>query len=748
MPVPYKNKKGDYIANVLLFIITSVIVFACANLVFNYLWLFKERTDLLKSGADTPADWYDFKTEYLLSSKHFPVFTSASLSFICGILFTWRVSENRKRAKQNKDVKGDARWETRKESIADSALKTINMKKLSEAEYAGVPLCRWGNTYLVDTSTTHTLGIGCTRSGKSQAIVMYMLYFMGNTKDKQNICVNDPKGELLEASYKFLKAAGYDIHILNLRDTSISNRYNPLTKIIEGYKRAQLTEDKDLSDVGADLNALTGAITFDKDAEAMWTESAKSLLNAMIYYLLEACYITGTLDKLSMYTVKSFFTEFGQTITDETGNQKNRLDELFKALPAGHLAKIAYATSNFSTGDTRSSIFATLSHNLDLWADEGIDRMTSGDDINFNNIIESNKPQAIFMVIPDDRKDRHKLASLFIDQLYQSMIDHLGVTRKGKMERRWNFILDEFANMIRIPDMDKKMTVSAGRNILFHLFIQSFGQLDDVYGESSKAIRESCGNLVYVYSMSKETNDYISDVLSKSTIEYRTYSGTLSESMKNSSQQLDAKSLMSPDELRLLKPGELIVIRQRHRPIFARFTFFYKLAHRSVSIYDVSGEPKHGKLSDLLPDFELLITRQEQHLSDVAAELEQEKKQKETSKPLSVDDVFYLYEHKKASRKPVQKKQEKPDEEKSEEQASDSSLQQSSHAERSNISPLKASISVANELSGGEFSEYLLAGDYVSIKKLINRLSIRNAEFKQQHADRLREYIEARKSAN
>lgn len=146
--------------------------------------------------------------------------------------------------------------------------------------------------------------------------------------------------------------------------------YNSLTKIIEEYKRAMRTEDKDLSGVSVNLNALTEAITYDKDAEATWTESAKSLLNAMMYYLLEACYIAGTLDKLSMYTVKSFFAEHCETFTDESGKQINKLDELFKSLPAGHLAKTAYAPLRFFMGDTRSSIFATLSHKLDLWAAE------------------------------------------------------------------------------------------------------------------------------------------------------------------------------------------------------------------------------------------------------------------------------------------------------------------------------------------------------------------------------------------
>lgn len=156
----------------------------------------------------------------------------------------------------------------------------------------------------------------------------------------------------------------------NYRDTNISDIYNSLTSIIGEYKRAMLTEDKDLSRVSVNLNILTETITFDKDADTLWTESAKSLLNAVIYYLLEDGYTTGTLDELSIHTVKSFFAEHCETFTDESGKQINKLDELFKSLPAGHLAKTAYAPLRFFMGDTRSSIFATLSHKLDLWTAE------------------------------------------------------------------------------------------------------------------------------------------------------------------------------------------------------------------------------------------------------------------------------------------------------------------------------------------------------------------------------------------
>jgi len=94
--------------------------------------------------------------------------------------------------------------------------------------------------------------------------------------------------------------------------------------------------------------------------------------------------------------------------------------------------------------------------------------------------------------LPDDEKETYySIASLFVHQLYTSLVeqaDKIG----GTLRQRVNFILEEFGNFTKIPNMDNKLTVSGSRNIRFNLFLQSFAQLDEKYGkEKSRIIRKN-----------------------------------------------------------------------------------------------------------------------------------------------------------------------------------------------------------------------------------------------------------------
>src|SRR5699024_9335824 len=97
----------------------------------------------------------------------------------------------------------------------------------------------------------------------------------------------------------------------------------------------------------------------------------------------------------------------------------------------------------------------------------------------------SNKPIAIFMIIPDYDSSRNTIASIFISQVYTNLARSASLTRGNKCHQRVKFRLDEFGNLPAIHDMDTNITVSLGRNILWELYVQGYSQLDAVYGKET-----------------------------------------------------------------------------------------------------------------------------------------------------------------------------------------------------------------------------------------------------------------------
>ncbi|MFA5658277.1 MAG: type IV secretory system conjugative DNA transfer family protein, partial [Oscillospiraceae bacterium] len=335
--------------------------------------------------------------------------------------------------------------------------------------------------------------------------------------------------------------------------------------------------------------------------------------------LVSKGYENNCLDKLNMYSVYSFFLEYGVKNETVGTKQVNALDKLFQELPVGHPAKLSYATSNFATGEMRSSIFSTLASNIEIFADTGIAKLTSGNEIDFSDLINPEKPCAIFMVLPDEKVNRHVIASLFINQCYSALVDLAGNYPQQKLPQRIQFILDEFGNMVRIPSMDVKMTVCLGRNILFNLFVQDFNQLSSKYGDTSKTVRSNCGKLIYFNCMDKETNDYISAILGSKTVEYETFSGNLNESLSHKNLSIKGRQLMTGAELGVLKMGEAVIKRQRGYPMKTKFEPFFKLKLPLTKISEIISV-RSFSLNQLLFPFDIFEKEAEEENAAISPE--------------------------------------------------------------------------------------------------------------------------------
>lgn len=77
-----------------------------------------------------------------------------------------------------------------------------------------------------------------------------------------------------------------------------------------------------------------------------------------------------------------------------------------------------------------------------------------------------------------------------VSQLYELLVRQSDM-RGGRLERRVNFVLDEFGNFTKLNDFTNKLTVAGGRGCRFNLFLQSFEQLTQKYDKETAAIVKS-----------------------------------------------------------------------------------------------------------------------------------------------------------------------------------------------------------------------------------------------------------------
>ncbi|MBY6889365.1 type IV secretory system conjugative DNA transfer family protein [Clostridium botulinum] len=175
------------------------------------------------------------------------------------------------------------------------------------------------------------------------------------------------------------------------------------------------------------------------------------------------------------------------------------------------------------------------------------------------------KPTAVFMVIPDYDPSNHVIGSIFISQLYTELATNCKETPKKQCFRRVHFILDEFGNMPAIDNMDGIMTVCLGRNILFNLIIQSYKQLEIKYDKGASIIKENCQNHIFIMSNDADTIEEVSNKCGHKTITSESANAKHMDTDSSVTTGADKERIITTDRLSQLIQGESVVLRNLHR---------------------------------------------------------------------------------------------------------------------------------------------------------------------------------------
>lgn len=187
--------------------------------------------------------------------------------------------------------------------------------------------------------------------------------------------------------------------------------------------------------------------------------------------------------------------------------------------------------------------------------------VSDNENVKVIEIMEYDKPTAIFMIVPDYDATFNVIASLYVKQVYTNLARIASNAEGGKCHREVIFILDEFGNMPAIEGMANIITVCLGRNIRFNLVIQAYAQLENLYGEDWKTIDGNCGNTLYLLTADENTAEIISKKLGEKTIITKSRSGQTISLSKSKTENLDSRRLMTSTEVMGLKEGEMIVLR-------------------------------------------------------------------------------------------------------------------------------------------------------------------------------------------
>jgi type IV secretion system protein VirD4 len=403
----------------------------------------------------------------------------------------------------------------------------------------------------LDTNDRHTLIIGATRSGKTRRLIFPTIWSLA--KAGESMILTDPKGELYERSRDYLTNHGYDVVLLDFRNPRRGNFWNPLHPVIlAGDDHSKASERAwDIAHMIVHQKPHTG--------DPLWPNGTESVIAALLLLTV----MEAPADKYRhVGTAYSILYELGAGCEDGT----IPLNEYIMSLPVGHPAKAAFGTALLAPYRTRASFFTGASSDLRLWADLSIAHLTATQDHELDR--PGRERSAVFLVIPDEKSTRHILASLYIDQTYQALVE-LATKTGGRLPLRVNFLLDEFGNMPAIGDFDKKLTVAAGRGMRFTLVVQDIAQLKRHYKEAAQTITGNCHTWIYLLTADIETARLISAKTGQYTVETESYSSSVRniDTSTGSQYGTTGRALLLPDEVLRWPQDMSLVLQSRQFPM-------------------------------------------------------------------------------------------------------------------------------------------------------------------------------------
>ena len=470
-----------------------------------------------------------------------------------------------------KESKGYSRWSKEKEIKSDKGVEVVD-PLAPESQAAGIPLVNDGKRLWVDNGEYHNLVIGSTGSGKSQTVVEPMVELL--IKKGESMIITDPKGELYKAASVYLRERGYNVVVLNFREPQNGNAWNPLTLPYQYYKDGNFDKSTELLDDVA-LNILYDPNN--KSGDPFWEKSAADYFSGLSLGLFE----DAKPEEINLNSIN-----YMSTVGEEKFAASNYIKEYFTLKGEASNAYVFASNTINSPTETKGGILSVFRQKIRLFASrENLSEMLSYSDFDMRNI--GREKTAVFIIIHDEKTTYHGLATIFIKQCYETLID-VAQQNGGKLPYRTNFILDEFANMPPLKDVTTMVTAARSRAIRFTFIIQNFAQLKSVYGnEDAETIKGNCGNLVYLISTELAALEEISKMCG--------------EVKSDDKDKTASTPLVTVTDLQKLKLFEAIIIRWRLSPFKTKYTPNFKMdwGHPKVEAVYPEREKKEVQLFDV-----------------------------------------------------------------------------------------------------------------------------------------------------
>jgi type IV secretion system protein VirD4 len=398
----------------------------------------------------------------------------------------------------------------------------------------------------------HLLTMAPTRTGKGVGTIIPNLL----TANRSVICI-DPKGENARITERARRAFG-PVHILDPFGVTgaVSASFNPLDAF-----------DPSGLDVAEDANTLADALVFDEPGtggEAHWNEEAKALIAGMLLHIIAH----EPRSRRTLATLRENLTLAPEAF-------KALLKEMQSATVVnGLIARAANRHLGKSDREAAGVLSSAQRHTHFLDSPRMVS-VLSRSDFTFGDLKQ--KVATVFLVLPPDRLGTY---SRWLRLLITQSLTDMARTKSGSPALPMPpvlYLLDEFAALGHLAPIERAMGLMAGYGVQLWPILQDVHQLRATYGQRAGTFLSNAGVLQVFGVNDHESSRLVSDLLGQETVIFQTMARALDSEQSgiSYSEQHTGRPLMTPDEVRNMRPYAQLLFLAGQRPIFAGKIRYY-----------------------------------------------------------------------------------------------------------------------------------------------------------------------------
>lgn len=343
--------------------------------------------------------------------------------------------------------------------------------------------------------------IGPSGGGKTRGYVIPNILHA-----QDSLIVTDTKGNLYRLYGDYLKGLGYTVMHLDFTDTADTPwGYNPLDYIRE-WRDPEANREGDHYNEQDVKKVARAVCPCQNPKESYWDQAAQMYLEAILLFVLNEL----PDEQHDLYEAYTFLTQMG------SADLENMIEEYLAVHPQSAFTwKIGMIRQNGKAEKMDASIKGVLAQHLDVVSYPGMRRMFRMERQTDLGAFLKGKT-ALFLSVSDSDRSQDALVNLFYTQALQYLMTAADRQPDSRMPVPVRFILDDFSTNTLIPDFDKIISVIRSREIYVSLVVQSFSQLEGLYGQAgAQTIVNNCDTCLYLGGTDVHTARYFAEKLNR-----------------------------------------------------------------------------------------------------------------------------------------------------------------------------------------------------------------------------------------